>query len=76
MVKNLKNIKNKDLNPTYNIGIIGIDDPIGPTGSTELNGPNGFSLSEDIGNLLDDVVKSAREQIEMQKVKNEFIQRN
>ena len=65
MVKNLKNIKNKDLNPTYNIGIIG------PTGSTELNGPNGFSLSEDIGNLLDDVVKSAREQIEMEKVKNE-----
>ena len=69
-MKNLKNIKNKDLNPTYNIGIIG------PTGSTELNGPNGFSLSEDIGNLLDDVVKSAREQIEMEKVKNEFIQRN
>ena len=65
MWKNLKNIKNKDLNPTYNIGIIG------PTGSTELNGPNGFSLSEDIGNLLDDVVKSAREQIEMEKVKNE-----
>ena len=64
-MKNLKNIKNKDLNPTYNIGIIG------PTGSTELNGPNGFSLSEDIGNLLDDVVKSAREQIEMEKVKNE-----
>ena len=29
-----------------------------------------------IGNLLDDVVKSAREQIEMEKVKNEFIQRN
>ena len=62
MWKNLKNIKNKDLNPTYNIGIIGIDGPIGP---------NGFSLSEDIGNLLDDVVKSAREQIEIEKVKNE-----
>ena len=76
MVKNLENIKNKDLNPTYNIGVIGIDGPIGPTGSTELNGPNGFSLSEDIGNLLDDVVKSAREQIEMEKVKNEFVQRN
>ena len=67
MWKNLENIKNKDLNPTYNIGIIGIDGPIGP---------NGFSLSEDIGNLLDDVVKSTREQIEMEKVKNEFIQRN
>ena len=66
-MKNLKNIKNKDLNPTYNIGVIGIDG---------LIGPNGFSLSEDIGNLLDDVVKSAREQIEMEKVKNEFIQRN
>lgn len=71
MWKNLENIKNKDLNPTYNIGVIGIVGPIGPTGSTELNGPNGFSLSEDIGNLLDDVVKSAREQIEMEKVKNE-----
>ena len=71
MWKNLENIKNKDLNPTYNIGVIGIDGPIGPTGSTEPNGPNGFSLSEDIGNLLDDVVKSAREQIEIEKVKNE-----
>lgn len=72
----MKDVKNKDLNPPYNIGIIGIDGPIGPTGSTELNGPNGFSLSEDIGNLLSEVVKSARERIEMEKVKNEFVQRN
>lgn len=72
----MKDVKNKDLNPPYNIGVIGIDGPIGQTGSTELNGPNGFSLSEDIGNLLNDVVKSAREQIEMEKVKNEFVQRN
>lgn len=69
----MKNVKNKDLNPTYNIGIIGIDGPVGPTGSTELNGPNGFSLSEDIGDLLNDVVTSAKEQIEMEKAKNEFI---
>jgi len=72
----MKDVKNKDLNPPYNIGVIGIDGPIGPTGSTELNGPNGFSLSEDIGNLLSEVVKSAREQIEMEKAKNEFVQRN
>lgn len=69
----MKNVKNKDLNPTYNIGIIGIDGPVGPSGSTELNGPNGFSLSEDIGDLLNDVVTSAKEQIEIEKAKNEFI---